>query len=107
MSKVIKMPLHKFFHNVFLEVKKRQDDIKRKKIEFLYKEAYRYFLDVYLMKIEKHQIVDLPPFMYETGRVICKEARMNAEQVLLDVIKANRINHCYTKRLNEVRKFTV
>lgn len=107
MGKVVKMPLHRFFHQVFEEIKKKQDDIKRRKTEFLYQEAYRYFLDLYLMKIAKHQIIDLPPFMYETGRVICEEAKRNAERAMLDVIKADRIEHCYTKRIKELKKLTV
>ena len=107
MGKVVKMPLHRFFHQVFEEIKKKQDDIKRRKTEFLYQEAYRYFLDQYLMRITKEQIVDLPPFMYETGRVICEEAQTKAEQAMLEVIQDNRINHCYTKRLREIKKLTV
>ncbi len=105
MAKVLFFPLYNFFHQVFEEVKKKQDDIKRKKIEFLYQEAYRYFLDVYLMKIAEYQIVDLPPFLYETGRAICLEAKANAQRAVLDIVKADKVNECYSKRIKEIRKF--
>lgn len=107
MGKVVKMPLYRFFHQVFEEIKKKQDDIKRRKTEFLYKEAYRYYLDLYLMRIANEQIIDLPPFMYETGRVICEEAKRNAEKAMLDVIMADRIEYCYTKRIKDIKKLTV
>lgn len=105
MVKIINFPLQNFFHKVFEEAKRKQDDIKRKKTEFLYREAYRYFLDLYLMKIVKEKVVDFPAFMYEAGLVICKEAQTNAEQVMLDVIKQNRIDSCYSKRIKEIKKF--
>lgn len=103
MNKVIKMPLHRFFHQVFENIKKNQDDIKRKKIEFLYKQAYRFFLDSYLMKIVERGTVDFPPYMYETGKIICQEAQAKAEQAVLEVIRANKVNYCYTKRIREIK----
>lgn len=105
MRKIIKFPLHNFFQQVFEEVKRKQNDIQRKKIEFLYKEAYRFFLDTYLMKIAKDRAIDFPAFMYEAGIVICKEAETNAKQTILNVIRDNRVNECYTRRVNELKKF--
>ena len=103
MNKVIKMPLYRFFHQVFEEVQKKQDDLRKRKIKFLYKEAYRYFLDLYLMKMAEKEIVDLPQFMYETGRIICREAQTKAEQAVLEVIKAKKVDYCYTKRIREIK----
>jgi len=105
LSKIRFFPLNSFCHQVFEEIKKKQDDIKRKKIEFLYQEAYKYFLDLYLMKTAEHHIIDLPSFLYETGRAICLEAKTNAERAVLDVIKADRVNQCYSKRIKEIKKF--
>lgn len=104
MGKVLNFPLRNYFHNFFIELKKKQNDITRKKIEFLYQEAYKYFLDVYLDKITKENKVDLPPFFYETGKAICAEAQSNAEQVMLDVIADNRVNQCYSKRLKQIKE---
>lgn len=103
MGKVLNFPLQKFFHNMFEDLRKKQNDMTKKKIDFLYNEAYKYFLDVYLDRIAKQQILDLPPFFYTTGKVICEEAKSQAEQVMLDVIADGRINHCYSKRMKQVR----
>lgn len=101
---VMNFPLQKFIHNVFEEVKKKQDEILRKKTIFLYREAYRYFLDLYLIKVANEKRVDIPAFFYEQGIVTCEEAKYNAERVMLDVIKDGRVNQCYTKRIKELRK---
>lgn len=66
---VMNFPLQKFIHNVFEEVKKKQDEILRKKTNFLYREAYRYFLDLYLIKVASEKRVDIPAFFYEQGIV--------------------------------------
>jgi len=103
MGNVIKMPLYRFFHQAYIEIKKKQDDIKRKKIEFLYQEAYHFFLDSYLMKIAEKGAIDFPPYMYETGKIICQEAQNKAEQALLAVIEADKVNYCYTKRIRQIK----
>lgn len=101
---ILNFPLQRFIHNVYEEVKKKQDEILRKKINFLFREAYRYYLDLYLIRIANERRIDLPAFMYEQGMVTCEEARYNAEKVMLDVIKDGRVNHCYSKRIKELRK---
>ena len=101
---IMKFPLQKFIHNLYEETKKRQDEILRKKTNFLYREAYRYYLDLYLIRTANKKCIDIPAFYYETGIVICEEARHNAEKVMLEVIKDGRVNQCYTKRIKELRK---
>lgn len=101
---IMKFPLQRFIHNLYEETKRKQDDILRKKTNFLYREAYRYFLDLYLINVANERRVDLPAFLYEQGVVICSEAKHNAEKVMLEVIKDGRVNHCYTKRIKELRK---
>lgn len=101
---IVKFPLQGFIHNLYEEVKKKQDEILRKKTNFLYREAYRYYLDLYLIRTANERRVDLPAFLYEQGVVICSEAKYNAEKVMLEVIKDGRVNHCYTKRIKELRK---
>ncbi len=102
--KVLNFPLQKFIHNVFDEVKRKQDEITRKKTTFLYREAYKYFLDLYLTKKSIEQKVDFPAFAYLAGAATCDEAKILAEQAVLNIIKNNRINQCYTKRIKELRK---
>ena len=102
--KILKFPLISFLTNVFAEAKKRQDDIQRRKIEYLYQETYRYYLDLYLVKTVND--VDFPQFMYETGLIICKEAKEAALKVMLQVIEEGRVNKCYTKRLESIKKLS-
>lgn len=101
---IMKFPLQRFIHNLYEETKRKQDEILRKKTNFLYREAYRYFLDLYLIKVANERRVDLPAFMYERGYVVCKEAMYKAEEVMLKVIKDGRVSQCYTKRIKELRK---
>ena len=70
---ILNFPLRTFFHNVFEEVKKKQNDIQLRKINFLYKEAYKYFLEMYLIKSENENRIDFPAFAYESGMVICQK----------------------------------
>lgn len=104
MGKVLKFPLMNYIHHILEEKKAEADDIMRRKIEFLTAEAYCHFLDLYLTRTLAAKIVDLPPFYYTTGAAICQEAMYNAETVMLDVIRDKRVNQCYTKRINELKK---
>ena len=101
-SKILQFPLVGFLARVFDEVKKKKDDIQRKKIEYLYAEAYKYYLDLYLAKTIND--VDFPQFMYETGTIICKEAKEQALKAMLEVIKDGRVNACYTKRVQQIKR---
>lgn len=103
MGAIVKFPLHEFIHQTYLAIKKRQDDIKRKKTEFLFQEAYRFFLDIYLSNVVERK-VDFPDFMYEAGEVICSQAMHKAEEAILYVIKNDRIDHCYSARIKELKK---
>ena len=96
-SNIVQFPLIGFLTSVFNEVKKKKDDIQRKKIEYLYEQTYRYYLDLYLAKTVND--LDFPQFMYETGMIICNEAKTQALKVMLEVIKDGRINECYSKAL--------
>jgi len=101
---ILQFPLQGFVHNLFEAAKNKQDEIIKGKTNFLYREVYKYFLDSYLMRTAKENVLDFPPFMYETGLVLCEEARYKTERVMLRIIKDGRINQCYTKRIKELRK---
>ncbi len=104
MAVVLQFPVKKFIVNVYEEVRKKQNDIYRKKIDFLLKEAYRNFLEGYLTRVSKNGTVDFPAFMYLSGKVICQEALNQAQEVVLSRIKAKKINADYTRRIKELRK---
>ena len=87
------------FTNLLNQYKKRQDELKQKKIDFLKNEAFKYFYDL----LETPQIadVDLPEFIYEEQRR--RIAYENASKAMLDVIANNRLNECYKKRIQEIK----
>ena len=107
MGKVLNFPLKQYFHNIFQGIRQKQNELLQKKIDYLFDEAYKFFLDEYLDRVAKEQIADLPPFFYTTGKVICSEARSNAEQVMIDVIRDGRVNQCYTKRLRQIKELNL
>lgn len=80
-------PMPNLFMNLLNQYKKKQDDIRRKKINFLFKEGYNYFYD--LLETPEIQDVDLPYFIYEDRRK--KLAYEYASKALLDVIKAKKL----------------
>ncbi len=87
------------FTNLLNQYKKRQDELKQRKIDFLKNEAFKYFYDL----LETPQIadVDLPEFIYEEQRR--RIAYENASRAMLDVIANNAVEECYKKRIQEIK----
>ena len=104
MAVVLQFPVKKFIANAYEKVRKKQNDIYRKKIDFLFKETYINFVKRYLTRISKNETVDFPAFMYLSGKVICQEALNQAQEVVLSRIKAKKINTDYTRRIKELQK---
>ena len=92
-----------FLSNIWEDYKRKQDDIKRRKLIFLYREAYKnFYSQCYIqhqIRIIKSGKVDLPAFEYAK-----RDARAAAIEVVMTVAKNNRINQCYTARINEYKK---
>ena len=97
------LPAIVFFSKLFEEYKSRQDDIKRRKLNFLFREAYKNFYSQCYIQHSIRQIksgkVDLPAFEYAK-----RDARVAAIEVVMNIAKNNRINQCYTARINEYKK---
>lgn len=91
--------LPNLFTNLLKQYKAKQNKLKQKKIDFLTKEAYRYFYN--LLEIPKLADVDLPEFLYEKQRR--QLAYDYAHKALVDVIADGRLNECYTKRMKEIK----
>lgn len=93
----IKFPL---FRRVFQIIQEKQNEIYNRKLKFLFKEAYYFFLD------ESDDIVigqvDIPYFIYEQQRR--KRAYDNAVQALLDVVRDERVDACYRKRVKQYKE---
>ena len=94
--KVIQMP--NLFTIILNTYKKKQDEIKQRKIKILTDAAYKYFLG--LLKNEKLlspnpalNSIDLPEFIYRERRK--KLAREKASEAMMDVIKNNRVDECF------------
>lgn len=118
MSKVIQFPrmsrvekvsiIPRVFTNLFEAYKQKQHDIRRKKIQFLEQQAFQYFYDVQEVSIPKakQNEVDLPYFVQEIQAEKRRReiAQDNASRVMLQVIKENRINECYSKRVKQLKE---
>lgn len=86
---------------------KRKDEL-RKKILDLYQASYEFYLDKYLKYIKPNNIVDLPDFLYLSGKVVCKTAADKALKVVIDyaiskgVRGVNRCHKCLLKSKKSV-----
>ena len=87
------------FSNLLNQYKAKQDEIKRKKINFLTNEAYNYFYD--LLECPQVADIDLPEFIYEEQRK--KLAYQKASEALMEVIAEGRVEQCYSKRMKELK----
>lgn len=101
MAKILNFPIAGFIKSVFQETKRKQNELQQKKINFLYIQAFQCFYD----QLETHDAngeLDLTPIHYETERI--ETAKTMARTIVLDVVKDNRVNHCYSKRIKELKK---
>lgn len=83
--------------NLLDKYKQNQDDFMKKKIEFLYKNTYKFYLDLYLTGVEQKNLVDIPACLYKKGYTKSMIASQYAMEAMISVIKEGRINECYTK----------
>lgn len=83
------------------DYKKYSDDIKRRKIRFLYHQAEQYFYDLYLTEetIRTKGKVDFHPSIYARER-----AKIDAKKAVLQVEAINKIDYYYNLRMKEFKK---
>ena len=91
---IIYFPIEK----IFFRLRNKKNCLEKKKIDYLYNVAYKYFLDIYLDNLAKNRIRDYHPVLYITGCKTCKYAQWNALNVMIQVINNNRVNQCYQSR---------
>ena len=95
--KVIPMP--NLFTTILNLYKKKQDEIRQRKIKALKDAAYRYYFDLSVTNEElskfytPHGVIDLPPFIYKGKRI--KFAEENASREVMRIVKENRVDECY------------
>lgn len=99
-SKISIIP--KVFTQLFEMYQKRQNDLRKRKLNFLHKQAYQYFYDVQYRPELEADSVDIPHFIYEEQRK--KRAYDLASKALLDVIKDCRVDECYSRRVKELKR---
>ena len=91
--------LPNLFLNLLKQYRQKQNEIRQRKINFLFDEAYQYFYD--LLETPKVADVDLPEFIYEEQRK--RVAWEKASKALLDVLADGRLNECYSRRMKELK----
>ena len=91
--------LPNLFSNLLKQYRQKQNEIRQRKINFLFDEAYQYFYD--LFETPKVADVDLPEFIYEEQRK--RVAWEKASKALLDVLADGRLNKCYSRRMKELK----
>lgn len=91
--------LPNLFSKLLKQYRQKQNEIRQRKINFLFDEAYQYFYD--LLETPKVADVDLPEFIYEEQRK--RVAWEKASKALLDVLADGRLNECYSRRMKELK----
>lgn len=91
--------LPNLFSNLLKQYRQKQNEIRQRKINFLFNEAYQYFYD--LLETPKVADIDLPEFIYEEQRK--RVAWEKASKALLDVLADGRLNECYSRRMKELK----
>lgn len=91
--------------NLLRQHKEDQDELTQKKIDFLVKQAYDYYLTLIINQIIENQELDFHPALYEAGIIINLKAQSLAKEAVLFVAKQGqkRINECYTKRIKQLK----
>lgn len=80
------------------DYKKRQDELRQKKIDYLIEKTYEYFLTILINKIAETGELDFHPSLYKAGIVINeKAASLAKEAVINNAVKfgSKRIDKCY------------
>ena len=82
------LPFAGLFANLINVYKQHQDEIRRRKIEFLEKQAFDYFYTLYA--VFWSDSAEIPQFLQEAQAK--KYAQEQSKKAVLDVIAENRLN---------------
>ena len=89
------------------DYKKRQDELRRKKIDFLVEQTYYYFITLKIADMANSDAVDFHPSLYAAGIVIDSKCQSLALQAVIDnvlVFGARRIDECFSKAVKQFKK---
>lgn len=87
--------------------KRKQDELRQKKIDIITAEAYKYYLVLVLDEIIAKNEVDFHPDLYRTGKII----NTKAQSLALDAVRENvlqygakRIDECFSALRKQFNK---
>lgn len=98
-ANVLQLPALVYLKKLYNNYKSKQDELRQRKISFLFNQAYQNFYEQYLIQHSLKDYVDLPAFVYAK-----RDATEKAIEVMLNVIKNGRVNQCYRARVEELKK---
>ncbi len=93
--------------NLIRNYREKQDELRRKKVDFLIEQTYFYYIDLKIAKMDELDEVDFHPSLYAAGIVIdSKCQRLALEAVTENVLKygARRIDACFSKAIKQFKK---
>lgn len=92
--------------NLVRKYQQKQDELRRKKVDFLIEQTYFYFITLKIAKMTDDE-VDFHPSLYASGFVIDSKCQSLAlEAVVNNVLKygARRIDACFSKAIKQFKK---
>lgn len=94
--------IQNIFQKLFQNSLKHQPDNNQKKINFLKKEAYDFFLKQSFENII-NSTIEVNPFLKDLIDNISINAKAKANQAVLNIIEKNDVDYCYKKRLQDFK----
>ena len=89
------------------DYQKKQDALRLKKIDYLIKQTYFYYLTIKIANMENSDAVDFHPSLYIDGIVIVSKCKSLAILAVIDnvlVYGTRRIDECFSKAVKQFKK---
>lgn len=93
--------------NLIRKYQQKQDELRRKKVDFLIEQTYFYYITSKIAKMETSDEVDFHPALYASGYVIDLNCQSLALEAVVDnVLKygPRRIDECFSKAIKQFKK---
>ena len=91
------MPL-RWVLSLLKKCKEQHNRLMQNKISALEKQAYDYYLELYIDRLIKFKEVDFHPDLYLSGEIVCAEAKQNAANDVMHIVAQGEkaINRYYS-----------
>lgn len=93
--------------NFIRKYQQKQDELRRKKVDFLIEQTYFYYITLKIAKMVTSDEVDFHPALYASGYAIDSECQsMAIEAAVENVLKygPRRIDECFSKAIKQFKK---